>query len=161
MDVFKVCDTILLCIYPLNIDSHTSHAKREAKLAYENYNQDCLCYQRYGTSYKTHMDNIISSLIDAQGDIDNMAFSSIDTMNKLCKYEGNVTILDTIHDPQNNVASKDNCQVCQHRDINYPTKLKGYIAMQPTEFKFIGPDRPGIDTIDSEQYLKLARTEFP
>ena len=102
------------------------------------------------------MDNIISSLIDAQGDIDNMAFSSIDTMNN--KSEGNVTILDTIHDPQNSVASKDNCQVCQHRDINYPTKVKGYIAMQPTEFKFIGPDRPGIDTIDSEQYLKLART---
>ena len=30
--------------------------------------------------------------------------------------------------------------------------------MQPTEFKFIGPDRLGIDTKDSEQYLKLAKT---
>ena len=29
--------------------------------------------------------------------------------------------------------------------------------MQPTKFKFIGPDRPGIDTGISEQYLKLAK----
>ena len=32
------------------------------------------------------------------------------------------------------------------------------MAKQPTEFKFIVPDRPGIGTRCSEQYLILART---
>ena len=45
-----------------------------------------------------------------------------------------------------------------HKDINYPSKVRGYIAMQPTKFKFIGPDRPPIDTGNSNQYLKLAKT---
>ena len=50
------------------------------------------------------------------------------------------------------------CQIksVTHKDINYPSKVRRYIAMQPTKFKFIGPDRPGIDTENSEQYFKLA-----
>ena len=42
--------------------------------------------------------------------------------------------------------------------INYPDKNRGYIALQPTDFQFIGPDRPGIDTSDLDFYLKVART---
>ena len=158
VDILQVCDTIYLSIYPASIKSHTSHTKREAKLTYDNYNQDCLSYQRYGTSYETYMNNIISSLIDAQGDVNNMAANSLDTVSNSCKSVDNGSIIAIVHDAGVNVASSDKRQTCQHRDINYPTKFKGYIAKQPTEFKFIGPDRPGIGTNDSEQYLKLART---
>ena len=43
-------------------------------------------------------------------------------------------------------------------DINYPDKNIGYIALEPTDFQFIGPDRPGIDTSDLDLYLKATRT---
>ena len=108
VDVLQVCDTIYLCIYPVSIKSHTSHTKREAKLAYDNYNQYCLSYRRYGVSYEIYMNNIISSLIDAQGDVDNMAANSLDTMPTPCKSEGNGSIIATIHESEDNVASNDN-----------------------------------------------------
>ena len=158
VDVLQVCDSIYFCIYPAGIKSHTLHTKHEAKLAYENYKQDCLSKQRYGMSYKTYMNNVISSLIDGQCEVDNIVASSPDTMPTLYKRESNGSKIATVYDTEANVASCDKCQTYHHRDINYPSKVKGYMAKQPTEFEFIGPDRPGIDTKDSEQYLKLART---
>ena len=87
-----------------------------------------------------------------------MAANSLDTVSTPCKSVDNGSIIAIVHDAGVNVASSNKRQTCQHKDINYPTKFKGYIAKQPTEFKFIGPDRPGIGTNNSEQYLKLART---
>ena len=38
--------------------------------------------------------------------------------------------------------------------VNYPDKDRGHIALQPTDFSFIGPD--AIDTYNLDLYLKIA-----
>ena len=52
------------------LEAHILHTKQEAKLAYDNYKQDCLIRQRYSMSYESYMNNVISSLIDAQCEVD-------------------------------------------------------------------------------------------
>ena len=108
-------------------------------------------------SHEAHMDHIISSLIDAQGHDIDMSISGTNMVDTPDKFEGNIFTPDASHKSMKFVASKNNCQTCQYRDINYPTKLKGYIALQPTKFEYIGPNRLGIDTKNSDQYLRLAK----
>ena len=84
--------------------------KHEAKLAYDNYKQDCLSKQRYGISYETYMNNVISSLITAQCEVDSIIASSPDTMPTLCMLESNGSKIATVHDTEVNVASGDKCQ---------------------------------------------------
>ena len=43
------------------------------------------------------------------------------------------------------------------KDINDPSKTKGYIALQSTEFFFTGPDRLPQDTSNVTQYLRMAK----
>ena len=66
VDALQVCDSVWLYIHHTISESSIVHAKREAKLAYDNYKQDCLIKQRYGISYESYMNNVISSLIDAK-----------------------------------------------------------------------------------------------
>ena len=153
----RVLDTIFLCIYSVSIESDPLVAKRKARLAYENYNQDCLSYQRYGVSYEAHMDHIISSLIDAQSHDIDVSIIGTNMVDIPDKFEGNIFTPRASHKLMKFVASKNDRQTCQYRDINYPTKLKGYIALQPTKFEYIGPSRLGIDTKNSDQYLRLAK----
>ena len=42
-------------------------------------------------------------------------------------------------------------------DINDPSKTKGYIGLQPTDFSFIGPGRQTGDTSYVNKYLRMAR----
>ena len=160
VDALQVCDTIWLSIHHTISESSIVHTKREAKLAYENYKQDCLIKQRYCISYESYMNNVISSLIDVQYNVEN---NMTDTPNKtltphLLKNRNNVSEVDLSHCTHVNAMSDKKCYTHLHKDINYPRKVRGYIAMQPTKFKFIGPDRPPIDTGNSNQYLKLAKT---
>ena len=133
------------------------HTKRQAKLAYDNYKQDCLIKQRYGISYESYMNNVILSLIDVQYNLEN---NMTDTPDKTLtqKNQNNVSEVDISHCTHVNAMSDKKCHTHLHKDINYPSKVRGYIAMQPTKFKFIGPDRPPIDTGNSNQYLKFAKT---
>ena len=104
------------------------------------------------------MNNVISSLIDAQCEVDRNMANSPDIAPTLQKNQSNGSKVATFHGISVSVTSDKKRHTHSQRDINYPSKVRGYIAMQPTEFKFIGTDRPGIDTKDSEQYLKLAKT---
>ena len=70
MDVLRVCDTIWLSIHHTISESSIVHTKRQAKLAYDNYKQDCLIKQRYGISYESYMNNVILSLIDVQYNVE-------------------------------------------------------------------------------------------
>ena len=104
------------------------------------------------------MNNVISLLIDAQCEVEKSMTISPNIIPMLHKNQCDDSKVANFHDSSVSVAVNKKCHTHNHRDINYPSKLKGYIATQPTEFKFVGPDRPGIDTKDSEQYLKLAKT---
>ena len=42
-------------------------------------------------------------------------------------------------------------------DFNNENKTKGYLALQDTEFLFIGPDREPIDTNSLDTYMNMAR----
>ena len=106
VDMLQVCDSIYLCIYP-GVYSHILHTKREAKLAYDNYKQDCLSKQRYGISYETYMNNVISSLIDAQcGSVSSIS-NTTDTLPSLYRSESNGTKIATVHHSDVKVASDD------------------------------------------------------
>ena len=68
------------------------------------------------------------------------------------------------HNNANVLYNLDSCnldtkwQDTANSDLNYPDKDRGYIALQPTDFRFIGPDRLGIDTSNLDLYLKVAGT---
>ena len=158
VDVVQVFDSISLCIYPPFSEASVLHTKQQAKLTYDNYKKDCLINQRYGVSYGSYMNNVISLLIDAQCEVDRSVTNSPNITPTLHKNQRNDSKVANLYDTSVSVASNKKCHTHSHRDINYPSKVRGYIATQPTKFKFIGPDRPGIDTKDSEQYLKLANT---
>ena len=53
----------------------------------------------------------------------------------------------------------DDKQEMKHpiRDINFPQKLTGYLALQSTDFEFIGPDRQAVQITDTSDYLRIAR----
>ena len=42
-------------------------------------------------------------------------------------------------------------------DVNFPDKEWGYLALEPTCFRFVGPDREPIDMFDTSQYLRAAK----
>ena len=41
-------------------------------------------------------------------------------------------------------------------DVNFPDKEWGYLALEPTCFQFVGPDREPIDMSNTSQYLRAA-----
>ena len=108
--------------------------------------------------YESYMNNVISSLIDAQCEVDRNKAVSPNIIATPQKGEVNGSKIATVYGTSVNATSDKKCYTHRHKDINYPSKVRGYIAMQPTEFKFIAPDRPSIDTKNSEQYLKLVKT---
>ena len=129
-----------------------SQSRQEATRVYDNYKQDCLSRQRYGMSYESYINHIIDFLIELQPNIDandqgfNLKLTPSRVRNIDVKDRSPTQLL--IHQRLNKKFS---------RDTNYPNKEWGYISLQPTEFKFIGPDRPGIDPRNVDQYLHLAK----
>ena len=100
------------------------------------------------------MNNVINSLIDAQHD--NIANSNDQRLTlQGCKDHGSKVVNSHIH--VNDMPNKRPHNHL-HKDINYPSKIKCYIAIQPTDFEFIGLDGPGIDTKNIHQYLNVAKT---
>ena len=123
VDVLQVCDSIWLCIYPTISESHMLHTKQQAKLAYDNYKQDCLINQRYGISYESYMNNVISSLTDAQCQVDRNVANSPDIGPTLLKNRRNGSKVVTFCGTSVSVTSDKKCHTHSHRDINYPSKV--------------------------------------
>ena len=56
--------------------------------------------------------------------------------------------------PLNPLDSEPNHKVC--KDVNNPAKTRDYIAIEPTDFTFIGPDRATESISSTNQYLRIA-----
>ena len=151
-----VCDTVKLCIYPSFSDSQYCQMKQEADRALHNYRQDCLISNHYGISYEQYITNIIDVLIAGQDSVDRQA----DTDSHIYQDQPD-TDINNVHYACHNIEPPNmrvKRQVSELVDINYPDKVRGYIALQSTDFSFIGPDRQAIDTYDLDTYLRVAGT---
>ena len=151
-------------LYPL-VGTATHNSKLEARRAYDNFIQDHITFECYGISYNEFMTNVIDHLIMLQ----DIECDSPDTHDRrLDQTSMNFPNSQTIHhssfsqtiDGTNYNVPKARTQVDHAklaRDINNPRKTKGYIALQSTEFSFIGPDKLPQDTSNVTQYLRIAK----
>ena len=126
--------------------------KLQAKTAYDNYKQDCDYWDKYGITYESHMDKVIEYLIDLQHDC--TSFDVTDTSRKAVDPEMNSTT------PLNKVTLPSDLKLTHAvgRDVNDSNKTRGYIAMEPTNFSFIGPDIATEMVTSTSQYLRIAET---
>ena len=147
-----LCDSLWLCVYPAVSKVYNTLSRQEATRVYDNYKQDCLSRQRYGMSYENYMNHIIDSLIESQPNID-----ANDQGFNLELTPPRVKDIDVQVRSPTQLPTDQRLNKKLSRDTNYASKEWGYISLQPTEFKFIGPDRPGIDPRNVDQYLHLAK----
>ena len=148
-----VCDTIQLYIYPMFSDLQYCQMKREADRTFHNYRQDCLIRHHYGTSYECYISTIIDALIAIQDSVDRHTNTDLDTYIDHKQVYSDTTKVKSAFDNLDSYNLDTKYQGPVNADINYPDNGRGYIALQPTDFSFIGPDRPGIDTSNLDLYL--------
>ena len=125
--------------------------KLEARRAYDNYYQDCFINRQYGRTYECHMGMVIDHLINLQV---NSPVSQQPLVNDT--KSADITSIDVkpIHNSPGHIAKHKSLA----RDINDPDKTRGYIAIDSTDFEFIGPDRPTVNITNVAEYIKLAHT---
>ena len=123
--------------------------KLEAKMAYNNYNQDCRLSKEYGITYENYMHRITDHIVELQTDT-NMTDKPLDEhiTDLATEKTGNQPVHSLQHDA---IAQKSLA-----RDINDPNKTKGYIATESTDYEFIGPDRATVSVTNVSHYLKVA-----
>ena len=98
------------------------------------------------------MGKVIEQLIDLQLD-DNVTDNPLDgddidiENNAITTSDQSPTISPCIHTPQNLLA----------RDINDSAKTRGYIATEPTDSKFIDPDRATVSIPNESHYLRTSQ----
>ena len=151
-------------LFPL-IGTAAHNSKLEARWAYDNFMQDYITFECYGMSCNDFMTNVIDHLIMLQ----DVECDSPDTHDRrLDQISMDAPNSQTIHhssfakfnDSTNYNVPKARTQVDHAKlasDINDPCKIKGYIALQSTEFSFIGPDKLPQDTSNVTQYLRMAK----
>ena len=132
------------------IIQHDCVDKLQAKTAYDNYKQDCDYWEKYGITYESHMDKVIEHLIDLQHDC--TTFDLTDTSRKAVDPEMDSTT------PLKKVTPLSDLKLTRVicRDVNDSNKTRGYIAMEPINFSFIGPDRVTESVTSTSQYLRIA-----
>ena len=151
----NVWGSLNLYIQPVNfISYHTPQELLEARRVFDNYRRDLSSQHLYGLTYEAYMDQLIVKLSDhCDNDTDNTDNLQDLTLNQGDTNGGEVVnIVNTSNTRRSGIVNSPLCQ-----DINYPTKTKGYIAVESTPFEFIGPDRAPIKCESVEQYLEMAR----
>ena len=105
-----------------------------------------------GASYESYMDQLIGSLIKFQDNCHCDATSNSCGLNHHTNNDTeSIVMASTMHTRRSGIVDSPLC-----RDINYPDKAKGYKALEPTSFQFIGPDRASIDIESIDHYFDVA-----
>ena len=125
------CDTVNLCIYPMYSDYQYCQMKQEAGRVFHNYKQDCFARHHYGISYECHLTNIIDALIVAQDSVDRQ--TDIDTSVQCRRVDTKNNQGHSVFDNNKLTHHNPDHQKLVQSDINYPDKVRGFIALQPTE----------------------------
>ena len=155
----EVCSTLQMCIQSHMHDALIRQRRLEANRAYSNFKQDCFAMERHGVSYQEYITNVIDSIIVSQN-VNNECNRLDNTMDSQTMLEQNDahSISDYQINTQRHTPKELENPVRGRVDINDPSKTKGYIALQSTQFQFIGPDRATEELSSVHQYLRIAKT---
>ena len=130
------------------IKYHTNQEGWEAKSVYQDFYKDRACLDHHGCSYTDYIIQIIDKLVeqmeqgsaDASADLQQVEAKyrdhHIDSFISDCSREVSASYQVTEH--VKNATSSTRC--CTIRDFNIQSKTVGYLALESTDFEFIGPD---------------------
>ena len=157
--LLEVCSTVQMCIQSHIHDALIRQRRLEANKAYSNFKQDCLAMERHGMSCEEYITNLIDNIIISQ-DVNNECDRLDSTMDRQTMLEQNDahSISDCQISTHGHISKESQTPVSGRVDINDPSKTKGYIAPQSTQFEFIGPDRAAEELSSVHQYLRIAKT---
>ena len=136
----------------------------DPKVACQLFADDLRSYDLYGYSYSKHMNNIIDELIEYQGyliktgqfdhrdnEVHKVMVSQEQTMQLIKEDVPPVVTAGPSGDTAGVIASRPSV-----RNVNFPDKQWGYIALEPTDFTFIGPNREPYKFSSITSYFCLA-----
>ena len=143
----------------MSIVLHQPVNKAQAQLVYSNYVQDTFYHKIFGCSYVSYIENIIDRLSANQ-------FVSDDTTGGHHQQDNKVSGAVSPNPPVSmlNYASFSNA--FPHLDVVIDsavsdcfdsTKELGFLALEGSQFQFIGPDRDYPDTPSLADYISMAR----
>ena len=148
----------IICMKEVSITFHESVSKNQAYVAHMNYVQDTLYYKTFGCSYVTYMEKVIDELSvrqvtsdDSTGEHhqhDNKAVGAVPPTSPGFKREhasfsNAFPHFDVVPD---HIAS----------DFFDSNKKLGFIALEGSQFKFIGPDRDNPPPLSLSDYISMA-----
>ena len=139
--------TLFLGIQPVGMVNQYLHQDLvDARRAFDNYKCDQFTQYTFGVNYESYMDQLIGSIIDFQDShhCDNTE-RNYDLSQHANTDKESIVVVSTVDTRRSGIVNSPPC-----RDINYPDKVRGYLALEPTSFQFIGPD-------SSDNYLDVAQ----
>ena len=146
------------------IKYHTNQEGWEAKSVYQDFYKDRACLEHHGCSYTDYIIQIIDKLVeqmeegsaDASADLQQVEARyrdhHIDSFVSDCSRE--VSASNQVAEHVKNATSSTRC--CTIRDFNIQSKTVGYLALESTDFEFIGPDRLPVSINSIETCLRVA-----
>ena len=145
---------------PLKVQEVTELEKVNAAITADNFKQDCRTFNSLGMSYEKYMDRIIMNLIENQD-------KSTHNMSSKVRPRDNSVVLNIVDGvdtepthytdtpPQFFKNFGDLSNLSSPKNYNDPDKDRGFISLQETDFKFIGPDRDFCNYDNIEQVTKI------
>ena len=130
---------------PLKIQKITKLEKVNADITADNFKQDHRTFKCLNMSYEKYMDRIIMNLIEKQSKFTHNVTSKVRPRDN--------SVVSDIVDGIDMKLTNDTDPLPKFfenfiepssgnpRDFNDPDKDRGFISLEETEFKFIGPDR--------------------
>ena len=115
--------------------------------------------------YSEYMGHVIDHLIQIQDTIPQRAELAPKDRDLLCKQHpsvrsGQSSVVSHVIPPTSpiswHIQGIGDTSSNRVHDVNFPDKEWGYLALDPTGFQFIGPDRDPIDMSNTSQYLRAA-----
>ena len=164
----RISHSRVMNIILFNVQSIYSKAHYDLidpRLTYKDFLKEAWSTERYGMSYLEYMDHIIDQLIQIQDLVPQGAQLAPAENGVLCKQHPSAraassSIVSRLLPPASptslHIQGMDNITFNRVPDVNFPDKEWGYLALESTRFKFIGPDRELIDMSDASQYLRAA-----
>ena len=158
LEIVYIQNMLIHC--PLKVQEVTEFEKVNAAITADNFKQDCRTFNCLNMSYEKYMDRIIMNLIEKQGESTHNMTSKVKPRDNsvVSNIVDGVDIKPTHNTnplPQffKNFGESNN--VGNPKDYNDPEKDRGFISLQETEFKFIGPDRDFCNYNKIEQVTEI------
>ena len=143
---------------------YTSQEGLAAKTAHDDFYKNKSCLDHHGCSYTDYTVHIIDKLL-SQTDLADQSFESGPPQVEVKYCDHHIVSLESGR--VCNVSSSNNVktltQGCNRhpryytvRDFNIPNTTAGYLALEATDFNFIGSDRPPVDVNSINTCLQVA-----